>query len=135
MATEKTRLLPSKLERGLSAFSNTAKEKTKDCIIVIKKHSPVGANSHDNEDYFGLTLDELLPYQNDPLWLSVRRAIMILFWAGLIVMLTLTFMISAVEYDQRCKGKGSRAMLTSTVPVALDLAAPIFGTRNTVLNP
>lgn len=72
--------------------------------------------------FYGLTLEELLPYQNDPLWLSVRRAIMLLFWAAMIVMLALTFMISAVEYNQRCKANG--AMMLSANIIA-NLAAPI----------
>lgn len=80
--------------------------------------------------FHGLSLEDLLPYQNDPFWMNVRRATMILFWAAMLLMIFITCMITAVESERGCAGMMPQTVLTSM----LTSAVPILDTRSATLS-
>lgn len=70
-----------------------AAEPKAEVVEASKNDTKVEVGADEEEEFRGLTKDELMKYSQDPFWKRLRIALMLLFWAGWVAMLVLAIVI------------------------------------------
>lgn len=77
----------------------------KGCVITMPKDASLPMCG---DLMKGLSLEELMPFDNDPWWQNMRRITMTLFWTVLFVILTAACIIAVTEHNQgHCSAKSN----------------------------